>query len=608
MNKIKFDFGGYATKNGLKCTDGRTILKDAFKENDGKTVPLVWQHQHNEPSNVLGHALLENREDGVYAYCLFNDTESGKNGKILVEHKDVRYLSIYANQLIEKAKNVVHGMIREVSLVMAGANPGAVIDNLAIEHGDEIITSDDEAIIYTGLEFDTETEEKVVKQPLGTMKHSNEKTIEDVLKTLNDEQKEAVNYILANEGASDAEVKHASDKTVQDVFNTLNDEQREVVYAIIASILDGDENNSVEQSALQSNNEGDNGTMKTNVFDGSAGRRSATLTHDQFKEVVDYARKCGSFKQAILEHAGTYGIDNIDYLFPDARTMPGDPTFVKRDMGWVTPVLNGTRHTPFSRIKSVQADITVETARAMGYITGALKKDEVFGLLKRTTTPTTIYKKQKLDRDDIVDITDLDVVVWLKAEMRMMLDEEIARAVLVGDGRLLAAEDKIDETCIRPIWKDEVLYSHKLQLPSTDNTPEEVMDKIIQGRVNYKGSGNPTLFTSPSFLVSMLLIKDTTGRRIYNTMQELADALRVSRIIEVPIMEGLHRTDTVEYDLLGIMVNLYDYTIGADKGGAVSMFDDFDIDYNQYKYLIETRCSGALTLPKSALVIERAQV
>lgn len=349
--------------------------------------------------------------------------------------------------------------------------------------------------------------------------------------------------------------------------------------------------------------------MKNNIFDGSAVNNRVYLSHEQTQELFDAAQRYGSLKQAItaLAHAGTYGIDNVDYLFPDARLVEQQPAFLARETTWVGPVMSGTRHTPFSRIKSVYADITVDTARAMGYVTGALKKDEVFGLLKRTTTPTTVYKKQKLDRNDILDITDLDVVAWLKAEMRMMLDEEIARAVLVGDGRSGVSEDKIDETCIRPIWTDSDLYAHHVQLPSTDNLPEEVIDKITAARVNYKGSGSPTLFTSPSFLSSMLLIKDSLGYRIYKTEADLAAVLRVKQIVEVPVMESLHRTDTLEYDLLGIIANLYDYTIGADKGGAIGMFDDFDIDYNQYKYLIETRISGALTLPKSALVIERAQ-
>jgi hypothetical protein len=584
--KSKYDFGGYATKNGLKCSDGRVILQDAFKSNDGQIVPLVWQHQHNEPSNVLGHALLENRPDGVYAYCTFNATDSGRNARILVEHGDVSYLSIYANQLVEKAKNVIHGIIREVSLVMSGANPGAVIDNFAFEHSDGSVTSDEEeAIIYTGLEI--------------------EKMKEEVSKPAKEIVKPKINEIVH------ADSKDEGDETVQEVFDTLNEKQKTAVYAIIGALVEEnatDEEESMAQSDdLISNKEGDKGIMKNNVFDGSAVNNRVYLSHDQFEELTKDAARFGSLKQAIIAHAGTYGIDNIDYLFPDARLVEQQPAFLAREQTWVGPVMSGTRHTPFSRIKSVYADITVDTARAMGYVTGGLKKDEVFTLLKRTTTPTTIYKKQKLDRNDILDITDLDIVAWLKAEMRMMLDEEIARAVLVGDGRSGVSEDKIDETCVRPIWSDSDLYAHHLQLPSTDNLPEEVIDKITAGRVNYKGSGSPTLFTSPSFLSSMLLIKDSLGYRIYKTEADLAAVLRVKNIVEVPVMEGLHRTDTLEYDLLGIIVNLYDYTIGADKGGAVSMFDDFDIDYNQYKYLIETRISGALTLPKSALVIERAQ-
>jgi len=585
MAKSKYDFGGYATKSGLKCTDGRVILPDAFKGNDGQVVPLVWQHQHNEPSNVLGHALLENRADGVYAYCTFNASESGKNARILVEHGDVSSLSIYANQLIEKAKNVVHGVIREVSLVMAGANPGAVIDNFAFEHSDGSVSPDDEeAIIYTGLEI--------------------EKKEEEPSKPVNQVAKPAINEV------AHADAPAEDDETIQDVFDTLSDKQKTAVYAIVGALVDEgvlDEEEMAQSDDLNSNNEGDKGTMKANAFDGSAVNNRVYLSHDQFEQIAKDAARFGSLKQAVIEHAGTYGIDNIDYLFPDARLVEQQPAFLARETTWVAPVMSGTRHTPFSRIKSVYADITVDTARAMGYVTGALKKDEVFGLLKRTTTPTTIYKKQKLDRNDILDITDLDIVAWLKAEMRMMLDEEIARAVLVGDGRSGVSEDKIDETCVRPIWTDSDLYAHHVQLPSTDNLAEEVIDKITAARVNYKGSGSPTLFTSPSFLSSMLLIKDSLGYRIYKTEADLAAVLRVKNIIEVPVMEGLHRTDTLEYDLLGIIANLYDYTIGADKGGAVSMFDDFDIDYNQYKYLIETRISGALTMPKSALVIERAQ-
>jgi hypothetical protein len=573
MKKGNFDFGGYATKNGLKCTDGRTILKDAFKDNDGIAVPLVWQHQHANPDNVLGHAILENREDGVYAYCNFNDTPSGKNAKLLVEHKDIQYLSIYANGLIEKAKNVIHGVIREVSLVLAGANPGALIDFLAFEHGDgQIVTSEDEAIIYTGLNIDLKENE--VKEEV---KHEDANGVED--------------------------------KTVGDVFNSLNEDQKTAVYAIIGALVGGD-GESVAQSAInETNDEGDNKVMKKNVFDGSATEQELPhLTHDQFAEIVATAQKTGSFKQAFLQHVVTYGIENIDYLFPDARTLTPEPEMYGRDMTWVPVVFNGTRHTPFSRIKTVHADITADDARAKGYIKGSLKKEEFFGLAKRTTGPTTVYKKQKLDRDDIIDITDLDVVAWLKREMRFMLDEELARAVLIGDGREPEDEDKIDETCIRPIWTDADLYSHKVQLLSTVVEPIDLVDGIIGARVNYKGSGTPDLFMPSSILTTILLARDEFGHKLWRNKAELASELNVASIVEVEVMENQTRTvDETTYDLLGIMVNLRDYSMGADKGGAVSMFDDFDIDYNQYKYLIETRCSGALTKYKSALVIEREQ-
>lgn len=577
MSKTNYDFGGYVTKYNVKCGDGRTILKDAFKDADGMKVPMVWQHMHQEPTNVLGHMLLESRDDGIYAYCKCNETESGKNAKILVEHKDITSLSVYANNLIEKSKNVIHGVIREGSLVLAGSNPGAKIDFISIEHSDGmLIQSEDEAIIYSGIEFETESEETV------------------------------------------EEIKHEStekpEETVEEIFNSLSDKQKDAVYAIIGGILSEEESsdNTAAQSDIQIiKDEGDNKVMKHNVFDGSAiNKERPHLTHAQFSEVMETARKIGSLKEALLSHAGTYGIDNIDVLFPDAQSVMNEPVLYSRDMEWVPTVINGTRHSPFSRIKSSYADITVETARALGYVTGALKKEEVFALLTRTTTPYTIYKKQKLDRDDMVDITDLDVVVWLKREMRMMLDEEIARAVLISDGRdpVSEAADKIVETNIRPIWKDADMYAHKVQSAS-DATTDEILDSFITGRVNYKGSGSPVAYMAPSFLTSALLMKDTLGYRIYKTETELAAALRVSRIIEVPLMENLVReAGTTDYDLIAIVVNLKDYVLGADKGGQVSMFDDFDIDYNQYKYLMETRVSGALVQPKSALIIEKAHV
>lgn len=585
MPNKDYDFGGYATKANVKCTDGRVILKDAFLENDGMTVPLVWQHMHDDPNNVLGHALLENREDGVYAYCKFNDTPAGLTAKKLVAHGDVAWLSIWANSLIEKSKRVAHGVIREVSLVLSGANPGASIDNIAFEHSDgEKTVMDDEAIITSG--EDLEFQEEDIEEP--------EEELEE-----------------------EEVIEHAdSDRTIQEVFDSLDEEQKTAVYAIVGAIIE-EQGGSLEQSNIH---EGEVEVMKTNVFDGSAMEKKDRihLTHDQVKSIFEVAQKRGSLRESVIEHAGTYGIDNIDYLFPDAQALTREPSLIARRMEWVSGVINGTRHSPFSRIKSVHADITVETARALGYVTGNLKKEEVFGLLRRTTTPTTIYKKQKLDRDDILDITELDVVAWLKAEMRMMLDEEIARAILVGDGRDPVAEvdDKIDETSIRPIWKDANMYAHHHFLAAAV-TDAAVMDEAVKARIAYRGSGSPTMFVGPTILTNWLLLKDLDGRRLYPTTAELASAMRVSSIVEVPLLDSLERDvdpaspdgggTPAAHDLLCLIVNLRDYTMGADKGGQVSMFDDFDIDYNQYKYLMETRFSGALYVPKSALVIERAQ-
>lgn len=574
----KFDFGGYATKNDLTCTDGRVIRKDAFKDNNGITVPLVWQHLHDSTDNILGHAELENREDGVYAYCTLNSTPAGKNAKILVSHGDVKSLSIYANKLIQQGGNVIHGAIREVSLVLTGANPGAVIDNLSFAHSDGSETTvDDEAIIFFNAVVEANSEIQHADSAADGTKSQEEK------------------------------VADSKDETVADVFNTLSEKQKTVVYAMIADIMDGTDEN--EDDVEQSDNEGEN-FMKHNVFDGSAGDSAhTTLSHADFEAIMTNAKKTGSFKEAFLAHAGTYGIDNIDFLFPDAQAVTNEPTFIKRRSEWVSYVIGGTKHTPFSRIKSLAADITADAARAKGYIKGALKKDEVFALLKRVTTPTTVYKKQKLDRDDIVDITDMNVVVWLKAEMRLMLDEEIARAVLIGDGRAVESEDKISETNIRPIYTDDALYAPKVLLESTADV-EDFIEAVIRSRENYEGSGSPVLFTTTSLLTDMLLLKASgDGRRMYANQAELENALRVSKIVEVPVMTGVHRDVTVPapatYNLKAILVNLVDYTIGADKGGEINFFDDFDIDYNQQKYLLEGRCSGALTQPKSAIVFEQ---
>ena len=569
----RFDFSGWATRNNLKCSDGRTIRKDAFKDNNGQKVPLVWNHQHNEPFNILGHALLENREEGVYAYCTFNDTEAGQNAKQLVEHGDVSALSIYANQLKQHGGDVIHGSIREVSLVLAGANPGAFIDSI-ICHGEE---SEEEAIIYTG--------EDISLSHADNEEMKEEKTMEDTKKVEN----------------------KTDNKTVKDVFDTLTEEQKTVVYALIGQAL---ESAGVTDENDENDDEEDN-NMKHNVFDQDDMMKGNVLSHSDMEEIFSDAKRAGSLKEAFLAHNATYGIDQIDTLFPEPKSMNTPPEFIKRDMNWVAGVINGVHHTPFSRIKSMFANITEDEARAKGYIKGKLKKEEVFTLLKRTTTPTTIYKKQKLDRDDIIDITDFDVVAWIKSEMRMMLDEEIARAILVGDGRLTSDDDHINEANIRPIWKDDDLYTIKTKITvdasaTDDDKAKAVIKAAVKSRKDYKGSGNPVLYTTEDFLTNCLLLEDTQGYRLYKSEQDVATAMRVSRIVTVPVMENLSRTDSESKtrNLVGIIVNLNDYNVGADKGGAVNMFDDFDIDYNQQKYLMETRCSGALIKPYSAIALE----
>ena len=561
----KFDFSGWATKANLKCSDGRTIMKDAFKDNDGKSVPLVWNHQHNDPTNVLGHALLQNRDEGVYAYCTFNDSEAGKTGKLLVQHGDVCALSIWANQLKQNLNNVVHGNIREVSLVLAGANPGAFIDSI-IMHGEE---SDEDAIIYTG--------EDIV------LSHSNESEDKKMDET-------------------DKNVETNKEETVADVFNTLSEKQKNVVYAIIGQALEEGEESDNEES------EGGN-EMKHNVFDQTEEKKNDVLSHDAMNAIISDGKRFGSLKESFLAHADEYGIKQIDYLFPEAKSLNNPPEFIKRETDWVSKVMNGVHRTPFSRIKSSFADITADEARAKGYIKGNLKKEEVFTLLKRSTTPTTIYKKQKLDRDDIIDITDFDVVAWLKSEMRMMLNEEIARAILIGDGRLSSSDDKINEQNIRPIASDAELYSVRVPVSvaasaTTDDKAKAMIRAAVKARKEYKGSGNPTFFTTEDWLTDALLLEDTMGHRLYKNESDVAAAMRVSNIVTVPVMEGVKGPNGG--DLIGIIVNLNDYNVGADKGGAINMFDDFDIDYNQQKYLIETRCSGALTKPYSALVLELA--
>lgn len=565
--ETNFDFCGWATRNDLKCSDGRVIRKDAFKHNDGQKVPLVWNHQHNSQDEVLGHAILENREEGVYAYCSFNDSDSGKTAKILVQHGDIDALSIYANQLQQQGPNVMHGNIREVSLVLAGANPGAFIESV-LKHDEE---SDEECIIYTGENID--------------LAHADKEP----------EKKE------------DEKVDNNEDKTIGEVFETLTEEQKTAVYAMLGQALE----HSDEEEEPKNNNDEEDNTMKHNLFDDETKKDENVLSHDAMETIIADGKRYGSLKESFLAHAQEYGIENIDYLFPEAKSLNTPPDFIKREMGWVQKVMSGTHHTPFSRIKSMFADITEDDARAKGYIKGKLKKEEVFSLLKRTTTPTTIYKKQKLDRDDVIDITDFDVVAWLKSEMRMMLDEEIARAILVGDGRLASSDDKINESNIRPIWKDEDLYNIKSTIEvdaaaTADQKAKAFIRACIKSRKNYKGSGDPTLYTTEDVVTDCLLLEDMNGRVIYDTMEKLRTALRVKEIVTVPVMEGLTRTNDEgeTLNLMGIIVNLTDYNVGADKGGAINMFDDFDIDYNQQKYLIETRCSGALIKPFSAISLE----
>ena len=564
MNK-GYDFSGWATKNDILCSDGRTIRKDAFKDNDGKTVPLVWNHSHNDPNNVLGHCVLENRDEGVYTYGTFNDTEQGKNAKSLVEHGDVTALSIWANKLKQNRGDVLHGDIKEVSLVLAGANIGACIDSV-IKHGEE---SEEEAVIYSG--------EDIVLAHADTTTKSESKE-ED--KTMDDKK----------------------EKTVKDVFDTLTEEQKNVVYALIGQAL---ESNSADDNMEHSESEGGN-EMKHNVFEQDEMNVNDTLSHAEMEAIIADGKRFGSMKESFLAHAEEYGIKSIDYLFPEPKTLNNPPEFIKRDMGWVSKVMGTVHHTPFSRIKSMFADITEDEARAKGYIKGKLKKEEVFSLLKRTTTPTTVYKKQKMDRDDVIDITDFDVIAWLKSEMRMMLDEEIARAILIGDGRLSSSDDKINESNIRPIVSDDDLYTIKSKVTVAANATgadkaKAFIDQVIRSRKEYKGSGNPTLFTTEDMVTECLLLEDKIGHKLYKTEAELATTMRVKEIVTVEVMEGLKDKNSKE--VAGIIVNLADYNVGADKGGSVNMFDDFDIDYNQQKYLIETRCSGALVKPYSAITL-----
>ena len=569
----KYDFSGWATRNDIRCSDGRTIRRGAFAEQDGTTVPLVWNHNHVDADNVLGHAILENRDQGVYAYCFFNDTKQGNNAKELVTHGDICSLSIFANQLKQNGGDVIHGSIREVSLVLAGANPGAKIENI-MAHGDN---SEEEAIIYN------DSDEI-------NLAHSEEK-----------EKMEETN----------------KEKTVKDVIDSMTEEQRNVMYALIGEAI---ESTKGELDDEDLSNEEEN-KMKHNAFeneDQTKKEETETLSHSEFMEIVSEAKRKGSMKDAFLDHNITeipylaHSITNVGNLFPESKAVSRVPEIVDRDQTWVGNVMASVKHTPFSRVKSFYANITADEARAKGYVKGAQKVEEVITALKRTTDPQTVYKLQKMDRDDIIDITDFDVVAWLKGEMRGKLDEEIARAILIGDGRSSSSADKVDPLKIRPVYQDDTTYTIKRILTRAAGADDSAFAKafikdVVKSRKEYKGSGNPTLYTTEDILTSMLLIEDTTGRVIYDTIEKLKTALRVRDIVTVPVMENVGREDTPgkkKWNLLGILVNLNDYNVGADKGGSVNMFDDFDINYNKYEYLIETRCSGALVKPYSAITFE----
>lgn len=583
MEYKNYDFGGWATKNDLLCSDGRIIRKDAFRDQNNDKVPLVWNHAHNDPRNVLGHAYLANKKDGVYAYCYLNDTEDARVARSLIKHGDIDRLSIHATKLKQQGPNVMHGEIKEVSLVIAGANPGASIDNVLI-HGEQ---SEEDLVIYTGdyLELEHSDEDDEPEEVEETTE-----TEESLEHAESDKKEDQKGDNMANE--------NKNEETVQDVIDSMNEKQKKVLYYLVGEAAgDSDDDDT----------EGGNEDMKHNVFDTEEETMGNTLTHAEMETIISDGKRYGSLKESFLAHADEYGIQDIEVLFPEARTLNNTPEFIKRDTGWVSKVMGAVHKTPFSRIKSVFADITEDEARAKGYIKGKMKKEEVFSLLKRSTTPTTIYKKQKLDRDDVIDITDFDVVAWIKGEMRIMLDEEMARAILLGDGRLASDDDKINESNIRPVIKDADLYTIKKTVDVASAADDDAVAKafiraVIKSRKDYKGSGNPTLFTTEDMLTNMLLLTDEMGRDLYESEDKLRTKLRVKEIVTVEVMEGMKGAG--EKPLMGVLVNLNDYNVGADKGGAVNMFDDFDIDYNQMKYLMETRCSGALIKPYSAITYE----
>lgn len=600
---MKYDFGGYVTRYNLRCTDGRTIRHGAFKDCDGLTVPLVWQHMHDSPDNVLGHAVLENRDDGLYGYCLLNQSGAGSQARELVSHGDITSLSIYANQLRQSGSDVIHGVIREVSLVLAGANPGAFIDNLSCAHGDGTYDEiEDEAIMYSG---DNITEYIEHSDSAQVKESKKEPSAAEIFDTLTDVQKELMYAIIGAALADEDDIKHADQEeqhTAEEVFETLTPIQKEAVCAIIGAAVE--ESDDMAQSDLDDNQEGD--TMKHNVFDDESNNsQEAILTHADMEAIIGDAKRIGSMKEACLQH----GITNIEALFPEDQTANKTPYLISRPMEWVSGVLNSVHKSPFSRVKSTAANITADEARAKGYVKGTQKVEEVIKALKRSVDPTTVYKLQKLDRDDVVDITDFDVVSWMKTEMRMMLDEELARAFLVGDGRAETAPDKIKEDKIIPVWKDVETYTTHLDVDpklTGEEKAKAFIDTVIRGRRYYKGSGAPTLYVGTDLLTEMRLIRDRDGHRLYKNDQELADELRVSKIVEIELLDGLMR-ETRKGDIKafgGLIVNLTDYNVGATKGGEVTMFDDFDLDFNKYEYLIETRVSGALTRPMAAIAVE----
>ena len=656
MKKTKYDFGGWATKNDLLCADGRTIRQDAFKDDDGRTVPLVYQHNHEDPTRVIGHALLENKADGVYAYCSLNGTGIAQHVKECIRHGDINGLSIYANKLVQRGGDVIHGVIRELSVVLSGANPGAVIEFPILEHGEE---SETEAFIWCGeegIDFEDDLshaeeedkEEKAKEPPVEekkpeakeVAKDNKEETVQDVLDSMSDKQRKVVEYLVAqalggdeDDGEDEAEhsyddeyedsLSHADDgETVQDVLDSMNDKQRKVVEYLVAQALDSssagedeeDEDDEEEDKEVShSDFEGEDYTMKKNVFDNDVmDQQNDTLTHAQIDTLIKDAKRLGSLRQSVLEHSAEYGIDQIDWLFPEDRSLQNTPAFIQRDMGWVSKVMNAVNHTPFSRIKTLFADITEDEARARGYIKGKQKKNEVFTLLKRTTDPQTIYKKQKLNRDDVVDITDFDVVAWMKQEMRMMLDEEIARAILIGDGRETDDDDHISEDHIHSVFHDdETLFVVRRQYTAVqgEEKAKTLIKLVRKAWKDYKGSGNAVAYVSEDTLSDLLLLEDSFGHFLYPTKDVAASVLGVQDIVTVPPMADTASVRVDEdanktYRPLMIIVNMKDYNVGADKGGSVNMFEDFDIDYNAQKYLIETRCSGALVRPFSAIVIE----